>query len=194
MPTTRKKATRKTSTRKQRNPEPIAMLEADHRKVQQMFKQFEKLGEGDEQEKGRIVKQACGELKVHAQLEEELFYPPLHEEEETKDLIDEAQVEHQSAKDLIAKLEEMDPDDELFDATFTVLAEYVRHHVQEEEGEIFPAAKRAQLDWESMATQMTERKSEIAAELGVDEEEEEPMPSRGSRSTARSSTRNGSRR
>jgi hemerythrin superfamily protein len=152
----------------------ITLLEEDHKRVQEMFKTAEKLGEEDIDELQEIVETACMELTVHSQVEEELVYPAFREAlEDEQDLILEAEVEHQSATDLIAQLEEMDPSDERYKPTFTVLGEYVNHHIKEEEKEMFPKARKAGLDLESLGQQVMARKAELEAELsGADADEE----------------------
>jgi hypothetical protein len=140
----------------------IEMLRADHEKVQEMFTEFEDLD--DAQEKGELVERACRELTIHAQLEEEIFYPAVRDALDEEDLIDEAEVEHDSAKALIAKLEEMEPDDDKFDATFKVLGEYVDHHIDEEQDEMFPKVEEAELDLDALGQQMAERKAELMGE------------------------------
>jgi hypothetical protein len=152
------------------------MLTEDHKKVKQMFDQFEKMKEeedGDVEAKQMLVEMCCAELTVHAQLEEELFYPALRDAIDDMDLLDEAEVEHASAKQLISELNAMQPDDELYDAKFTVLGEYVKHHIEEEEKEMFPKAKKAELDLEAMAEEARERKQEMRDELGLASDEEE---------------------
>ena len=162
------------STQTTRMPEPIQMLIEDHRKVQKMFKQFEKLkDQDDEQSKRDLVEQACAELKVHTTIEEEIFYPAAREALDEGDLVAEALVEHASAKELIAKLEGMDADGEEYDATFTVLGEYVNHHIEEEQGEIFPKMKKAGLDWDGLAQQMQQRKEALQEEMGLGGAEDE---------------------
>jgi len=149
------------------------LLKADHQKVKGLFKQFKQLkqDEGSGAEKTELVKEICEELKIHTQIEEELFYPVVREAisgdelEEGADLMDEALVEHSGAKDLIAQLEEMDVDDELYDAKVTVLSEQIEHHVKEEEGEMFPKAKRAKVDKQSLGAQMAARKLELKSTL-----------------------------
>jgi hemerythrin superfamily protein len=153
--------TTKTRSRASRAPNAINMLTEDHAKVRKMFKQFEKMKEGDDAEKAELVRQICTELTVHAQIEEEIFYPAAREAIDESDLLDEAEVEHASAKQLISELEGMQPGDELYDAKVTVLGEYVEHHVKEEEKEIFPKVKKAKLDMEEMAEQMEERKGQL---------------------------------
>jgi hemerythrin-like domain-containing protein len=161
------------SSRKTTAPEAIEMLIEDHRKVQKMFKQFEKMkDEGDEQEKRELVEQTCAELKVHTQIEEEIFYPSAREALEEGDLIAEALVEHGSAKQLIEQLEGMDGGGETFDATFIVLGEYVNHHITEEQNEIFPKLKKAELNWDALAAEMQQRKHELQEELGLGAAEE----------------------
>jgi hemerythrin-like domain-containing protein len=151
------------------------MLAEDHKKVKQMFEKFEKMKEEEDQDdeaKQLLVELCCAELTVHAQLEEELFYPALRDAIDDMDMLDEAEVEHASAKQLISELSSMQPGDELYDAKFTVLGEYVKHHIQEEEKEIFPKAKKADLDLEAMAEEARERKQEMRDELGLASEDE----------------------
>ena len=93
---------------------------------------------------------ACQELTIHAQIEEEIFYPAVRDGIEDDDLMDEAEVGHASAKDLIAQLEAMEPGNDLYDARFTVLGEYIDHHVKEEQDEMFPKAKKAKLDLKAL--------------------------------------------
>jgi hemerythrin superfamily protein len=160
MPRTAARTTRAKSTTRRKTPNAITMLTEDHAKVRKMFKQFEKMKEdADESEKAELVGQICTELKLHAQLEEECFYPAAREALEEQDLLDEAEVEHASAKDLIAQLESMQPCDELYDAKVTVLGEYVEHHVKEEEKQMFPKIRKAKLDLEELAEQMSEIKT-----------------------------------
>jgi hemerythrin-like domain-containing protein len=178
------------SSRKTRAPEAIEMLIEDHRKVQKMFKQFEKMKDaGEEQEKRELVEQTCAELKVHTQIEEEIFYPAAREALEEGDLIAEALVEHGSAKQLIEQLEVMDGGGEAFDATFIVLGEYVNHHITEEQNEMFPKLKKAQLDWDALAAEMQQRKHELQEELGLgaseDSEETEADEDEGSKDRVR---------
>lgn len=160
----------------------IDLLIEDHELVQQLFSEFEQLksDEEDEDTKRELVEQACAELTIHAQIEEELFYPALRDALDDQDLLDEAEVEHDMAKQLIAELESMDPDEDLYDAKFTVLGEYVKHHIEEEQNEIFPRVKKAKLDLEALGEDLLQRKEELRAEFGldegeqVDEEEEDP--------------------
>ena len=152
----------------------IATLIADHKKVKELFTQFEKLKneEGADDEKGSLVAQICEELTIHATIEEEIFYPAVRAQIEDEGLVDEALVEHAGAKDLIAQLEDMSPDDELYDAKVTVLGEQIDHHVKEEEGEMFPKAKKAKVDTEKLGAQMEKRRTELKGQLVELEDED----------------------
>lgn len=161
MPRTATRTTRSKS-RTTRTPNAITMLTEDHARVRKLFKQFEKSREdATDEEKSELVRQICTELKIHAQLEEELFYPACREALEEEDLLDEAEVEHASGMELIGQLEGMQPGDKLYDAKVTVLAEYVEHHVKEEEKQLFPKARKARLELDDLAEQMSERKTQL---------------------------------
>jgi hypothetical protein len=142
----------------------IEMLKEDHAKVKKAFKEFESMDRSDTEACRQIVQTVCEDLKVHTTLEEEIFYPAVREAIEDEDIMNEASVEHETAKMLIEQLENMEPDDPNYHATFTVLGEYVMHHVKEEEGEMFPEAKKAELDMEALGERMQERKSELMSE------------------------------
>ena len=162
--------------RKTASPEALQMLMEDHRKVQKLFKTFEKMhedDEGDDETQREIVEQACMELTIHAQLEEECFYPAVREALDEADLVDEALVEHASAKELIAKLQDMQPGDPLYAASFIVLGEYVNHHIKEEEKEMFAQINKRKLDLDALAVEMQQRKQELMQEHGMASEEEE---------------------
>jgi hemerythrin superfamily protein len=147
----------------------IALLIADRKAVKALFKDFEKVAkeEDTDEQKADLVLQICNELTVHSQVEEEIFYPAVRQAIEDNDLLDEAAVEHATAKDLIAQLREMGPDDDLYDAKVTVLSAYIDHHVNEEEGDMFPKARNADLDTRRLGKQMASRKEELKAELGM---------------------------
>jgi hemerythrin-like domain-containing protein len=151
--------------RKSTKTDAIAMLKADHDKVKKMFKEFEKLDEGETEEKSSLVRHTCAELKVHTQLENEIFYPAVREAIEDDDLMDEALVEHQAAEELISQLEQMEPGDEMYDAKFTVLGEYVDHHITEEQKEMFPKAKKAKIDLAGLGEQMMTRRQELMKDM-----------------------------
>jgi len=166
-------ATRKT-TAAGKAGDAIAMLTADHKKVEGLFKEFESLKEsGSPKEKTALVEQICQELAVHAALEEEIFYPAVRAAADEDDLMDEALVEHAGAKELIAQLQSMQPRDQLYDAKVTVLGEQIEHHVEEEEGEMFPKAQRAIVDTEALGAQMSARKAALTGEADASEEDEE---------------------
>ena len=152
-----------------RQPQAIAMLMDDHRKVQKLFKQFEK--SEDESEQEQLATQICNELSVHADLEEQVFYPAAREALEETDLLEEAEVEHRSARDLIEKIRQSNPKDGQYCALVTVLGEYVNHHIQEEEKELLPQVKKSDLDLESLAEDMQQRKHELREQMGLETEE-----------------------
>ena len=139
----------------------FALLKKDHDTVKDLFDKFEK-AEG-RAAKTKIVKQALTELKVHATIEEEIFYPAVRKAV-GKDIMNEADEEHHVAKVLIAELEEMDGKETHYDAKFTVLSENVRHHIKEEEGEVLPKAKDASVDFEALAQEMLARKATLIAD------------------------------
>ena len=147
--------------RKSSKSDVLSLLKADHDKVRKMFKEFEKLEADDSEEKAQLVKQTCAELKVHTQIENEIVYPAIRQAIEDDDMMDEALVEHEAAEELISQLEELQPGDELFEAKFTVLGEYVNHHIAEEQKEMFPKAKKADIDLVSLGEQVAERKKEL---------------------------------
>jgi hemerythrin superfamily protein len=149
----------------------IALLIADHKKVKGLFSQFDKLKDDRAEEKSTLVAVICNELKIHTAIEEELFYPAVRKAIDDEDLMDEALVEHAGAKDLIAQLENMDAEDDLYDAKVTVLGEQIEHHVKEEEGSMFPKAKKTKLDTVALGAKMLERKKELLEEMGFSEAE-----------------------
>ena len=164
----------------------IALLMADHKKVKKLFSDFDKLkGEGSDEDKLAIVDLICNELKIHTELEEEIFYPAVRKAIDDSDLMDEALVEHAGAKDLIAQLEDASPDDDLYDAKVTVLGEQIDHHVKEEEGDMFPKAKKAKVDTEALGATMLKRKMALMEKMGLSAEEEVSDEGAEPRRTAR---------
>jgi hemerythrin superfamily protein len=141
----------------------IAMLMEDHKRVQKLFREFEQVDRDDPEACREIVEMACAELKIHATLEEEIFYPGVREalDEDDEPLLDEAEIEHDTATNLIEPLEGLQPDDPYYGPTFTVLSEYVKHHLKEEEGEMFPKVKKAKLDLGELGARMRARKEEL---------------------------------
>lgn len=147
-----------------KQPDAIALLKADHREVEDLFAQFE-AAKGDGK-KEKLARQICLELTVHAQIEEEIFYPACEGKVE-EDMLKEAYVEHDGAKLLIAEIEAGGPDDEYYDAKVKVLSEQIEHHVGEEEARmegIFSQARKAGLDMDALGDQLRARKEELLAE------------------------------
>ncbi len=145
----------------------IDLLTEDHRKVEEMFEEYESSkDEADDEAKSALVATICLELTMHASVEEEIFYPAARAalDEEDSDMLDEAEVEHASVKVLIADLADMQPSDALYDAKVKVLSEYVKHHVQEEEGEIFPSVRESEIDLASLGEEVASRKQELMDE------------------------------
>jgi hemerythrin superfamily protein len=156
----------------------IALLKEDHKKVKGLFDQFEKTDDNGKKEK--IVADVIKELKIHATIEEEIFYPALREvfqtekkAEELTELMNEADEEHRVAKTVIEALEDLDPSDEHYCAKFTVLAENVRHHIKEEEGDIFKEAKDTDVDMKELGDRMSVCKMELMGNEAAIKEAEE---------------------
>jgi len=144
----------------------IALLKADHRKVEDLFEKFEKAK--DSSRKQALATEICTELVVHSMIEEEIFYPACAGQIEDDELLDESYVEHDGAKVLIAEIVGGAPDQEFFDAKVTVLSEMIKHHVKEEEKRsegLFAQARDAGLDVEALGDRMAQRKEELLAEI-----------------------------
>lgn len=169
----------------------IALLIEDHKKVLKLFKEFEKLKEEEEEErKQQLVTLICAELTIHAQIEEEIFYPAARDAINEQDILDEAEVEHAGAKTLIAQLSSMEPGDDLYDAKVTVLGEYIEHHVKEEHDELFPKVRKAKVDIEALGVEMMERKMALQESMGLNEGgEEEDEENTSTASPAKRSSR-----
>ena len=147
----------------------VTLLKQDHAVVKALFKKFE---DAETEEQEEIADQVCKLLTVHATIEEEIFYPAAREaftNEEDEELVNEAEVEHGSAKELIALIEDMTSQDEKFTATVKVLSEQIEHHVKEEESEFFPKLKKTGIDLQALGAELSERKDELIDELGLDE-------------------------
>jgi hemerythrin superfamily protein len=146
-------------------PDAIALLKADHREVEEMFEQFEK--SRSEEKKAHLAQKICQALKVHTQIEEEIFYPAFLEATGNKDIHHEAEIEHDGAKKLIAEIEASGPTDEYFDARVKVLSEMIKHHVKEEEQRdgMFAEARDSDMDLDALGEQMQARKDELGAEV-----------------------------
>ena len=162
----KKTAARKTTSSRGRANDATALLAKDHKDVKALFKRYEQLAkaEADAGEREELAAQICEMLEAHTTVEEEIFYPAVREAQVDADLLDEAEVEHASAKDLISQIRSMSPDDDLYDAKVSVLGEYVNHHVEEEEGQMFPKARRAKVDLEGLGEQIKSRKEALQSE------------------------------
>lgn len=170
MATTKKKTAAKSASGKAKSKtaptDALALLRADHNAVIELFGKFEKSRRDDQKQK--LADQICRELKIHATVEEEIFYPAIRQaqpEKDTDDVLNEADVEHDGAKKLIADIEAGQAGDELFDARVKVLSEYIKHHVKEEYSDIFPAARKAGIDLKAMGAQLAERKKQLKTAL-----------------------------
>lgn len=164
----RTKAVKQRRTRRtgRRDPLAVRLLKQDHREVEGWFDEYEQLD--DDGEKLELFNKIATALKVHTQVEEEIFYPEERGDVED-DMLDEAHVEHDGAKKLIAEIEGMKPGDEYYDAKVKVLGEYIKHHVKEEEqaGGIFSQAKKGDEDLEEMGERIKARKEELMSEMGA---------------------------
>ena len=173
MPTAAKHTTtqRRTAGTRSRGgkEDAVKLLKADHKEVSDMAKKFES-GRLSKDRKIALAKQICLALTVHAQIEEEIFYPAAREAVRGgDDLLDEAEVEHGSIKELVASIEDASPDDDdLLDARVKVLSEYVKHHVKEEEGQLFPKVRKSDMDLAEIGMQLASRKEELMRELKGD--------------------------
>ncbi len=146
----------------QKPQEATALLRADHKEVSDLFEQYEKAR--SQSKKKVLVSEICKALSIHAQVEEEIFYPAVKSAMKDHELVPEATVEHATLKDLIAQVEDVEPDGEMFDAKIQVLSEYVKHHVKEEQNEMFPKAKATNLDMTELGARIASRKTELLSE------------------------------
>lgn len=140
----------------------IALLRADHKLVSALFAEYEKAPSTSK--KKIIVSQICTELSIHAQVEEEIFYPAVKKALHDQEMIPEALVEHATLKGLISQVEGIEPNGEMFDAKIKVLSEYVKHHVKEEHNEMFPQAKSTKLDMIALGGRIAARKKALLME------------------------------
>jgi hemerythrin superfamily protein len=153
-----------------------SILIEDHNKINRLFAEFRQIkDQANDNVKQTLVELVCTELVIHAQVEEEFLYPALREalDGTELDLLDEAEVEHALAKQLISDLESMQPHDVLYDAKFTVLGEYVRHHIEEEQNKIFPILRQANLELESLGADILARREQLRSEFGISDEDHE---------------------
>ena len=163
----RKSSRSQTADRKKEEPQVNAfdLLEQDHREVEESFDEYDELKDSDEDRKAQLAEKICLALKVHAQIEEEIFYPQARDASQDNDLIDEAIVEHATVKNLIAEIEAMEVGEELYDAKIRVLGEMVKQHIKEEEEELFPELQSTKMDLDAVGKELTERKQELMAEM-----------------------------
>jgi hemerythrin-like domain-containing protein len=185
---------RSTQTRSSDSPrDAIALLKQDHRTVSALFDEFEK---AQEEEQSAIAQRVCQLLTVHATIEEEVLYPAAKEafDDEDDDMVNEAEVEHASCKELIAKIEGMTSDDEHFKATVKVLSEYIKHHVKEEENELFPELKKTDLDLKELGARLSDRKFALMEQMGIEEAEAAEQPRKRSAARGAARSKSGSRR
>jgi hypothetical protein len=169
MPTNAKTKVRRAAQRKSRSGAPpdsaIALLKQDHREVEEFFEEYEELE--DDNAKAVLAEKICLALKVHTRIEEEIFYPAARKATGDNDLLDEALVEHAGAKHLIGEIEAMEVSDDLYDAKITVLGEQIKHHVKEEEEELFPEIEESKMDVVAIGKELAARKSELLAQSGM---------------------------
>ncbi|MFB9241944.1 hemerythrin domain-containing protein [Massilia antarctica] len=161
----------------------LALLKADHEKVKSLFRAFDRLrGDDDKQRRFELVDDICYELTVHSMIEEEIFYPVLRSLIDDDQLLNEAEVEHAGARDLIGQLEVMYPGDDHFDAMVTVLGEEMAHHIDREESELFDAARQSGIDLGTLGERLSARKDELDEDLTSPPAPVEPMdPHNGTR-------------
>ena len=161
----RKTARRRTGAKA--SADAVALLKADHRQVEGWFEEFE--SSRSSRRKQELAGRICQALKVHTQIEEEIFYPAFLEATGDKNVHHEAEVEHNGAKKLIAQIEASSPDDDYYDAKVKVLSEMIRHHVKEEEqrGGMFAEARQSEMDLEALGEQLKARKDELMGKTGA---------------------------
>lgn len=147
----------------------LDLLRADHDRVRDLFREFDQLkgSDEDDERKSELVDEICYELTLHTMIEEEIFYPAVRAATDDSDLMDEADIEHAGARELIGQLEVMYPGDDHFDATVTVLGEEVTHHIEKEESAIFAAARHGGIDLNALGEQLAARKEELDEDLSA---------------------------
>jgi hemerythrin-like domain-containing protein len=163
----RSQTSRRNKERQQASRSAFDVLEEDHREVEEWFDEYDELKDSDEDRKADLAEKICLALKVHAQIEEEIFYPQARQASQDNDLIDEALVEHSTVKNLIGEIEEMEVGEELYDAKIRVLGEMVKQHIKEEEEELFPELQSTKMDLDAVGKELAERKQELMAEMSA---------------------------
>jgi hemerythrin-like domain-containing protein len=169
-------------------PDALELLKADHDKVKRLFLEFESLKgiEDEDQRKSELVDEICYELTVHTMIEEEIFYPVVRSVIDDDDMLDEADVEHAGARELISQLEVMYPGDDHFDATVTVLGEEIAHHIDKEENDMFDAVRTAGIDLDDLGEQLAARKEALDEDLSSPPSSIDPLePHEGARRAPR---------
>ena len=161
-PSKKSETAQKSPPKKAASKDATALLKADHKLVAGLFNEFEKAP--SDARKTAIVAQICKELTVHAQIEEEIFYPAVKNALKDHELIPEATVEHASVKALIAEVQDKAPYGEMYDAKVKVMGEFVKHHVKEEEKEMFARVRKTELDLHALGAQIAVRKQELMAD------------------------------
>ena len=155
----------------------LALLKADHDKVKRLFREFDDLlGQDEDERKSELVDEICYELTVHSMLEEEIFYPLVRAAIDDDELMDEADLEHAGARQLISQLEVMYPGDDFFNATVAVLGEEIAAHIAREESAIFDAARDAGIDLDGIGDQLWSRKEELDDDLSSPPRTPDAMP------------------
>ena len=156
------RSNRRSPSRRTASTDAIVLLRADHQNVSAMFERFERSRQ--ESVKDELARTICDELTAHAAVEEEIFYPAVREAIGDDDLMDEAAVEHASAKALIAEIRKARSGTDMFDAKVTVLGEYIKHHVKEEQNEMFPKARKSGVDLKELGARIQQRKEALTGE------------------------------
>lgn len=154
-----------TDTSDKKISDAVSLLKSDHRQVKEWFQEFEEARSPNVKQK--LATNICNALTVHAQIEEEIFYPAFLKATKDKDIHHEAEVEHSCAKQLIADIEDSSPTDDYFDSKVHVLSEMIKHHVKEEEQAdgMFDEAKKSGMDLKSLGEELLERKEQLTAKL-----------------------------
>ena len=154
---------KKDESKPEKTPEATALLRADHKLVAGLFEEFEQARSASK--KKALVAQICKELTVHTQIEEEIFYPAVKAALKDQKMVPEATVEHAAVKNLIAEVQGKEPYGEMYDAKVKVMGEFVKHHVKEEEKEMFPKVRKTDLDLKALGDKMATRKEELMATM-----------------------------
>lgn len=153
----------------------VRMLSEDHKRSKKAFREFSRMDPHEDPEGCRaLVEKTCAELEVHAELEEHVFYPAVRDVISEHQLVDEAEIEHMMLKTLIGQLRKMDSHDEKYAATFKVLGEYAKHHIKEEEGDMFKELSSARLDWPALLSEMQSTRQQLLRDRNMPTEESEP--------------------